>query len=438
MRNVAVIGAGAAGLGAALTLVSAGVRVTLYEREARAGGRMRTETIDGARVDAGVQLVSSSCDEFFRLSREAGVGSLLVRSPGRDALWRGGRAHGITYGSVTSMATSSALPTMLKLKMAGRYLPFLTSRARALDANDPARTGGLAHDNESIADWGLRELGREFVELLAYPLLAAYYGSTPEQTSAAIYHALARAGMDVSVYGAAGGFGAIVEGWLGAFRAAGGEYLAETAVTQLDASADAVRIVTSSGAYTHDGVVVAVPASSAAPLLAGSEAGVWLAGVRVDPTITIAFRMDRPFPGDYFGLSFPRTESIGSEVVALCIQSRKVPGLVPPGGDVLVALPAPTAARTFLDMEESAAAARVLSVLEQAVKGITKHVVSTHAFRFQEGYTLFAPGSLHHIARFDEAWLPDRVALAGDYLVAPTVEGAVVSGVRAAKKLTGV
>src|SRR5690606_41996800 len=98
MRNVAVIGAGAAGLGAALTLVSAGVRVTLYEREARAGGRMRTETIDGARVDAGVQLVSSSCDEVFRLARGAGVGRLLVTAPGREAVWRQGRATGATEG----------------------------------------------------------------------------------------------------------------------------------------------------------------------------------------------------------------------------------------------------------------------------------------------------------------------------------------------------
>jgi predicted NAD/FAD-dependent oxidoreductase len=36
---------------------------------------------------------------------------------------------------------------------------------------------------------------------------------------------------------------------------------------------------------------------------------------------------------------------------------------------------------------------------------------------------------------FDEAWLPPGLALAGDYLVAPTAEGAVISGQRAATRL---
>jgi oxygen-dependent protoporphyrinogen oxidase len=404
----------------------------LYERDVRAGGRMRTETLDGARVDVGVQLVSSSHTSLFELARTTGARDLLRRSPGRDALWRKGSAKPITYGSITSMVASAALPATLKLKLASRYLPFLTARARTLDANDPAGSGGVAHDRESIGAWGMREMGSDFVELLAYPLLAAYYGALPEQTSAGVYHALARMGMDVSVHGVMGGFGALADAWLSAAEAAGARYAAATEVTHIAASAAGVRLATSAGEARHDAVVVAVPAPAAARLVEGDDLGSWLSAVRVAPTLTIAYRMDRPFPGDYFGLSFPRGEPTGDRVVALCIQGRKLPGLVPSAGDALVALAAPAATASLLAMDDAGAAAATLSALERAVSGISKHVRSAHVFRYEHGYTIFAPGYLRHLAHFDAAWLPPRVSLAGDYMLAPSVEGAVRSGERAA------
>ena len=436
-RDVAVVGAGAAGLSAAVRLAQAGERVTIYERGVRAGGRMRTETVEGARVDTGVQLVSSSHTSLFELSQAAGVRGLLRRSPGRDALWRKGRPHPITYGSVPSMIASSALPAMLKLKMGSRYLPFLTAKARTLDANDPSGTGGVAHDHESIGSWGTRELGADFVEYLVYPLLAAYYGATPEHTSAGVYHALARMGMDVTVYGAAGGFGALADAWLSAAESAGARYASATEVVRVEAVADGVRLETSTGEARHDAVVIATPAPVAARLLAGGALGEWLSGVRVEPTLTIAYRMDQPFPGDYFGLSFPRGEAVGERVVALCVQGRKLPGLVPPGGDALVALPAPAATASLLAMDDAAAADATLRTLEDAVSGIAKHVMSSHVFRYDHGYTIFEPGYLQHLTRFDSSWLPAHVALAGDYMLAPSVEGAVRSGARAADRVLG-
>lgn len=434
MRDVGVIGAGAAGLSAALTLARAGARVTLYEKSGRVGGRLRTETIDGARVDVGVQMVSSSHTEVFALAERAAARELLRRSPGRDALWRKGRANPITYGSVPSMVTSAALPATLKLKMGGRYLPFLTTQGRTLDANDPAGSGGVAHDRESIGAWGMRELGKDFVELLVYPLLAAYYGALPENTSAGVYHALARIGIDVSVYAAAGGFGALAEAWLRAIESAGGRHVMAAEVSRVETRSDGVRVELGSGDARHDAVVVAVPAGRAAQLVSGSELGAWLSRVRVEPTLTVAYRMDRAFPGDYFGLSFPRESETGRSVVALCIQSRKLPGLVP-AGDALVALPAPLATPALLQLDDGAAAVAILDAIEPSVPGISKHVRSAHVYRYEDGYTIFAPGYLRHLTGFDASWLPARVALAGDYMRAPSVEGAVRSGARAAERV---
>jgi len=52
-RRVVVIGAGTAGLAAALTLVARGFDVTVIERAARPGGKMRELTIDAQPIDSG-------------------------------------------------------------------------------------------------------------------------------------------------------------------------------------------------------------------------------------------------------------------------------------------------------------------------------------------------------------------------------------------------
>jgi oxygen-dependent protoporphyrinogen oxidase len=121
-------------------------------------------------------------------------------------------------------------------------------------------------------------------------------------------------------------------------------------------------------------------------------------------------------------------------VAALCVQSRKVRGLVP-DGDALVALPAPHAVPAMLERTDAEIVAEMLSALEHVVTGITRRVVSSRVIRFADAYSLFGVGHLRAIRAFDRAWLPPNVVLAGDYLMAPTVEGAVRSGRRAADQL---
>lgn len=444
--RVAVIGAGPAGLAVAWSLTEAGAAVTIYDASTRAGGMLRTETLNGAHVDVGVQLVSSSDTALFELVRAAGAGELLRTAPGRDALWRKGRPQGITYGSVASMATSGALPMSLKLKMMSRYVPFLKTQAHALDSNEPAANGGAALDTESIGAWGRRELGDDFVDLLAYPLLAAYYGASPDETSAPVYHSLANSGMDVKLYAAAGGFGAVAAAITSALESRGARFVLGTAVTGVSVAGDVATVTSAAGASGFDAVVLAVPPNRAADIIAaGSAAGggaaadgslvSWLRAVRVRPTFTVAFRMERAHPGDYFGLSFPRGEASGGTVAALCVQSNKLPGLVPEGGDALVALPAPAAVPALLAQDDERIAGTVLDSLDRAFSGMARRVASAHVYRFDDGYTLFGTGHLKRIDAFDNGLPPARVALAGGYMCAPSVEGAVRSGRRAAHRL---
>jgi oxygen-dependent protoporphyrinogen oxidase len=435
-KRIAVIGAGPAGLSAAWELAKSGAAVTLYEARGAAGGRMRSDEMDGWVIDPAVQLFGSTYGRLFRLAREVGGGGLLERSPGRDALWRSGRPHAITYGSVASLVASTALPAGLKLRLATRYLPFLARHARRLDANDPAATGGAELDDSSVTEWGRAALGEDFVELLAYPLLGAYYGGTPERISVALYHALAKVGTDVHVYAVAGGVMALVRAIVGALQARGVAWRPGDAVSAVRPVGSGVGVAADSGTAEYEAVVIATPAAAARGMLAvDGPLDAWLARVESAPTATVALLLGAPPPGDFFGLSFPRRERAGDTVVAACAEHRKARALVPSGRGLLVAYAAPMIAAEAAVQEAVPLVGRVLSALEDAFPRLERDVVRARVYRLPEGYTLFYPGYVRHIRSYDESWAPARIALAGDYRVAPTVEGAVISGARAALRL---
>lgn len=82
-RNVAVIGAGWAGLAAAVEATRAGHRVTLFEMAPQAGGRAREVHHDGLALDNGQHILIGAYTQTLRLMREVGVDTeaALLRSP---------------------------------------------------------------------------------------------------------------------------------------------------------------------------------------------------------------------------------------------------------------------------------------------------------------------------------------------------------------------
>jgi len=81
--NVAVIGAGWAGLAAAVTLAQANIRVSVFEAARHLGGRARSLEIEGAKLDNGQHILIGAYRETLRLMRAVGAepDKLLLRSP---------------------------------------------------------------------------------------------------------------------------------------------------------------------------------------------------------------------------------------------------------------------------------------------------------------------------------------------------------------------
>ncbi len=435
-RRIAVIGGGASGLAAAWRLEQAGVRAVVYEQSSNVGGLLDTASLGGVKLDTAVQLLSSTYTRLFELATECGVRALLVRASGRDAMWRKGTAQEITYGNVPSMVTSGALPTLLKLRLGAKYLPFLTMQAGALDANDPASSGGGAFDMESIATWGAREVGEDFVEYLAYPLLAAYYGSPPEATSASFYHALARVGMDVEVYAVHGGMSALAAGIERALVTRGAVVRTGVAVSAVAQQDDAWIVAADGVTESFDAVIVATPPHVAHALLAAVPAAhalrAWLGQMDTRPAATIGVVLEGGMRAQYFGVSFPRVDSPGDRVVALALQQNKPAGLTPPGMSAVVVFPSPDAVARIATMNAADAMAFIAPSLESVYPGIMARVRASEVYAGDARYRSLAPGFVRRIQELRNVSMPKGLAVAGDYTMAPTVEGAVRSGERAA------
>ena len=98
-RHIAVIGAGLAGLACARTLVQAGHRVTLFEKNETAGGRMASRDTPFGRFDHGAQ--------YFTV-RDARFEQVLATSPGLCKRWS---ANAVRVLDPHGRVAEAALPT---------------------------------------------------------------------------------------------------------------------------------------------------------------------------------------------------------------------------------------------------------------------------------------------------------------------------------------
>ena len=137
-QSVAIIGAGWAGLSAAVRLADAGCRVTVFESARQAGGRARRVEWDGTLVDNGQHLLVGAYAETLDMLRQVGVDTdkvlqritMTVAVPGRLTLRlpRLPAPFHLAFGLLDSNGASlrekfSAALFMQKLKAARYRLP---------------------------------------------------------------------------------------------------------------------------------------------------------------------------------------------------------------------------------------------------------------------------------------------------------------------------
>lgn len=176
-HGVAVIGAGYAGMAAAVTLAQRGVRVAVFESSAVPGGRARRITAQGHTLDNGQHILIGAYTGLLGLMRTVGVASdallrmpLEIRYPGEFSL-RGAR---------------------LGLLLA-RGLPFSERIGAVRFMHAMRRTRFRA-----AADWTVDRLLRKHAQAGAIghylwrPLCVSALNTPPEQASANVFLAVLR------------------------------------------------------------------------------------------------------------------------------------------------------------------------------------------------------------------------------------------------------
>jgi oxygen-dependent protoporphyrinogen oxidase len=157
-ERVLVVGAGIAGLTAALRLQQQGCEVTVLEASHRPGGRMVTLERDGFKMDLAAVVLSSKYVQMRRLIGELALDGAVVPAPDGIAIPKDGTVHRLASSSVRGALTTRLLGPRAKLRATRAAWDGLRL-GRRYDWNDLGAARGF--DRETAMAWALRRGGPE-------------------------------------------------------------------------------------------------------------------------------------------------------------------------------------------------------------------------------------------------------------------------------------
>jgi len=183
VTSALVVGAGLAGLAAALDLAKGGVQVTLAERRAFPGGRAYSFTEpSGVTVDNGQHVFLECCTAYREFLDDVGASGLVTLQPRADV-----RFFDVRTGKATRLRESSWLPAPFHFLFSIlRYKPLpWRDRRRILRAGGAMRKDS-GSDAESLGAW-LRARGQsdDAIRLFWDPAIVSILNERVDKVSAA-------------------------------------------------------------------------------------------------------------------------------------------------------------------------------------------------------------------------------------------------------------
>jgi oxygen-dependent protoporphyrinogen oxidase len=440
-----VVGAGIAGLAAALELEKTTSEVVVLEAADRPGGVMRTDHVGGYVVERGPNTLQLKAPMYAALCERNFDGALERAAPAsrRRWIWNDDALQPVPMSPLGFVRTPLLSP-LGKLRLLAE--PFVRRRDGA---------------NESVAEFMTRRFGTQVAQRLVGPFLTGVYAGDENQLGAsAVFGQLVeferRAG-SVVLGAAAAAFGRgrsrapagswSAPGGLGPFARRLSERLAEppalgTQVVGLHRDGGAWCLDISSPAgesqLRAQRLVLAVSAPAAARLLGALDprCAEILAGIAYAPVVALPLGVPSDAlarPTDGFGFLVPREAD--ASLLGCLFMSQLFSGRAPEGHELLHCLLGGTRWPEAIDAPDDLLVERASQDLDRAL-GLRGDPELLGAARWRQAIP--QPGR-DHVARIAElrARLTSLagLALAGAYLDGVAVSDAFASGLRAAQEL---
>jgi len=376
VKKVVVIGAGLAGLSAAITLENEGVCVTVLESSDRPGGRVSSDVIDGYICDRGFQLINANYPEIKRIGLIKDIdfisASSVIEIARDDRRIRIGDPRSALLSAFNS-ETGSILEKF-------RLVKYLLRSKPAMSVGEELKNNGLGKTYERVL--------RPFLTgvFLADPLLVnAEYGRT------AIKHFVT-------------GNSGLPVGGVKVFSEALASRVSDIRYGVQVNSIKKNTVKTSKGNFEADAIIVATDATTAAQLLDLTEVPqlvgctTWYHSTKESPTKSKSLIVDSQNRGP---------------VVNTMVISNMMPDYAPAGKNLI-------SSTSILPTTESEVR-RHLSVMygtdTRNWKLVAKYEIPS-ALPLSGLETKIASG----------AHVKDSIFIAGDYKSAPSQNGALLSG----------
>jgi phytoene dehydrogenase-like protein len=373
--EVLVVGAGLAGLNAAIHLEAAGVDVTVIESSDRAGGRVASDVIDGFICDRGFQLINTKYPALLELNVIKELD--FIEAPRVIEVSLGNRRHVIGDPREVPWAALDNATGTIPEKIA--LLRFIAGRPK------PGQSIGQA----------LRDTGTCYERVLR-PFLHGVFLTDPDNVDALYGHSIIKSFVNGKPCVPRNGVGELPK----ALAKRVSKIVYNTRVDGIDQTA----VHTNNGTYTANKILIATDATTATQLLGLTEvprmAGctTWYHAVSENPSGNGRLILDGQ-----------RRGPIINSVVMSDISSSYAPF-----GQLLIST------TTDLNVTESDVR-RHLAILWGA---------STHEWQFIAKYEIPAALPIHNVGR---AWsqsmkIDDHHYVAGDHRTVPSQQGALFSG----------
>ncbi|MCP2193699.1 NAD(P)/FAD-dependent oxidoreductase [Williamsia deligens] len=403
--DVVVVGAGLAGLRCAGALRGRGLDVLVLERSDGPGGRVRTDTVDGFRCDRGFQLINPS---YPALARHVDLDALDLRVAGRGVrvVDADGGVHTLADPfrhpdlTTTTLASAAALRLLRPRAVVGAV-------RWALPALGPVRRLQARPDAAVADDWDRLGVEGPLRDAVLLPFLSGVLADTAGVTSDRYVRLVLRSFLRATPGVPAIGMQALPD-QLAARCGATIRY--DTAVDAIDEAGSSVAVRTAGGErIVARAVVVATDAVDAAELT-GFE------------TAPMRGLMTWWFSADGIGDdAFLRVSGSGGPLANTAVMSSIAPDYAPSGATLVQASAVLTDDHAVDDVTVRAELAHLWQVPTDKWDLVTRTVIPRALPSQTPGLPVRRP-----------VRVGERTVMAGDHRDTPSLQGAMVSGGRAA------